>query len=116
MYQAVIYYSAYEDDYKNGESLQCDNSWDEKLEADTIEELRNKVLDATYTKWEDLDDDQYNEYKDATEYNTSYLTDELNQGQASAIQVEEWKQGKCRLWAINCHILVSKIEKSKAKL
>ena len=116
MYKAHIYFTAYEDDYEDGQSISADNSWDEVFTADTQSELRNKILEATYSKWEDLNDEQMNEYDWATEYSTSYLTNEENQGDASEREIEEWKQGKTRLWAIDCHILVTKVTEEKASL
>lgn len=116
MYQATIYFEAYEDDFEDGQSLVCDNSWEQTLTADTQSELRNKVLEATYTKWPDLDDEQMNEYEDATEYQTSYLTNAENYGEASENEILAWKQGNHKLWSVNCHILVSEVIKRKAEL
>lgn len=115
-YKAKIYFQAVEDSYENGQELGVDNSWEETLYADTQSELRNKVLEATYSKWADIDDDQMNEYGWCTEYHTIYLANEDNQGDATSQEVEEWKQGKLKLWAITCHILVTKITEEKASL
>lgn len=116
MYKASIEFRANEDVYKDGENIETDNIWHEDIYADTQSELRNKVLEATYSKREDLDDEQINEYDFATEYHTSYLANADNEGEATAKEIELWKQGKCRLWAINCHILVTEVKESKAVL
>lgn len=116
MYKAVICFEAIEDDYEQGEIGRSVNSWDETLTAETQSELRNKILKATYSKWVDLDDDQANEYDWCTEYHTSYLADENNEGDASLGQIEQWKKGKLRLYAVNCHILVTETTESKVTL
>jgi hypothetical protein len=116
MYKAEIEYRAYEDVYEDGENIQCDNVWNETLVADTSGELREKVLDATYSRWQDLDGEQINEYDWCTEYHTSYLATEDNNGEASNTAVNLWRRGKLRLWAIHCHILVTEMTEQKASL
>jgi hypothetical protein len=115
MYKANIEYIAYEDSYEHGELDQV-NRWNEIIEADTQSELRNKILEATYSKWEDLDDEQMNEYDWCTEYHTSYLANEDNQGSASESEIEAWKRGELKLYAINCHICVTEVTEKKATL
>lgn len=115
MYKAQIEFIAYEDSYEQGELEQV-NIWEETLLADTQSELRNKILDATYSKWEDLDEEQMNEYDWCTEYHTSYLANENNEGDASEEEIEQWKLGKLKLYAINCHILVTEVTEKKASL
>ena len=83
MYKAHIYFDAYEDSYEDGE-LDHANNWEQTITADSKSELRNEILEATYSKWEDLDDDQMNEYDWCTEYHTSYLANEDNEGSATA--------------------------------
>ena len=114
-YKAQIEFSAYEDDYNEGEGAYV-NGWNETLEADTKSELRNKILEATYSKWEDLDDEQINEYDWATEYHTSYLANADNEGDATPREIEAWKKGEMKLYAINCHILVTEVTEKKASL
>ena len=116
MYKADIEFTAYEDVFEDGENTSCDNSWNETLTADTASELRNKILEATYSRWEDLDDEQINEYDFATEYHTSYLANADNEGDASEAEIESWKLGQTRLWAIHCHILVTEVTEKKASL
>jgi hypothetical protein len=116
MYKAQIEFRAVEDDYNEGESLTVDNVWEETLTADTKSELRNKILEATYSKWADLDDEQINEYDWATEYHTSYLANAENEGSASESEIEAWKKGELKLWAVNCHILVTEVTEKKASL
>lgn len=115
-YQAKIDYDAYKDDYNEGQDLGCVNSWQETIAADTQSELRNKVLEATYSKWQDLDNEQLNEYDWCTEYHTSYLANADNEGEATPSEIEAWKQGKLDLYAINCHILVTEVTEQKASL
>lgn len=114
-YKAQIYFDAYEDDYKEGELNQA-NSWEQTLTADTQSELRNKILEATYSKWEDLSDEQINEYDWCTEYATTYLTNADNEGDASESEIEQWKKGDLKLYAVNCHILVTEVIEKKATL
>jgi len=114
-YKAQIEFQAYEDDYNEGEGNFA-NSWNDTLTADTKSELRNKILEATHSKWSDLDDDQMNEYDWCTEYHTSYLANADNQGDASESEIAEWKKGKQVLYAINCHILVTEVTEKKASL
>jgi len=116
MFRAQIEFMAFEDDWNEGQSLQNDNYWTETLEAETAADLREKVLAATYSKWGELDGEQINEYDHATEYHTSYLADAENEGAATPAQIELWKQGKLRLWAVNCHILVTEVTEKKAAL
>lgn len=113
-YQATIHFSAIEDDYEQGEIGGSVNDWIETIEADTTKELKEKVLQATYST--ELDDEQINDYSFATEYATSYLADENNEGDASPKQIEQWKLGKLKLYAINCHILVTEVSSQKASL
>ena len=115
-YKAQIMFTAYEDVYEDGESGSSDNSWNETLTADTQSELRNKILETTYSQWQHLDDDQANEYDWCTEYQTSYLATVDNQGDATEREIELWKVGQFRLWAVHCHILVTKITESKSSL
>lgn len=116
-YKAEIEFTAYEDDYNEGESLSCDNRWIETITADTQAELRNKILEATYSKWSDLDDEQINEYDWCTEYATGYTANESNEGEATQADIEDWKNGgNTKVWAIHCHILVTKVTESKASL
>jgi len=116
MYKAEIEFSAYEDTYEDGQALDCDNIWNETITADTQSELRNKILEATYSKWEHLDDDQMNEYDWCTEYHTSYMATADNEGEATEAELELWRRGELRLWAINCHILVTEVTEKKASL
>lgn len=117
MYKAHIFFDATEDNYQEGEIGGVSNSWDETLTAETTEELKQKILDATYTKnWELVDDEQINEYDHATEYHTSYLANAENEGDASEAEIESWKKGETRLWAIHCHVLVTKVTEEKASL
>ena len=115
MYKAQIEFMEYEDNYEHGE-LDCINSWDKTITADTKSELRNKILEITYSKWSDLDDDQMNEYDWCTEYHTSYLANEDNEVDLSETEIKQWKLGKVKLYAINCHILVTEITEIKASL
>lgn len=114
MYKAVIYFEAYEDSYEDGEIGNIANHWDETLTAKTKKELRELIEKATYNEWKNIEHEDINEYPKASEYWTSYLADEDNQGDAYPSQIEEWKAGKLRLWAIRCHILVSKVTETKA--
>lgn len=116
MYKAEIEFEACEDNYNNGQSMQCDNTWYETLEANTADELKEKIAEVTYTPWEKINHEDMNDYPNQSEYWTSYLADENNEGDASESDIAEWKQGKCKLWAINCHILVSKTIEEKAVL
>ena len=115
-YKAIIHFDAYEDDYEQGQ-LDHVNNWTETIERGTQAELKQAIIDATYQKdFSTIDDEQVNEYDHATEYHTSYLADADNQGDASDEQIEQWKKGEIKLYAINCHILVTKLEESKASL
>lgn len=115
-YKATIHFEAYEDDYEQGE-LDHVNSWVDTIERDTQAELKQAIIEATYQNdFSTIDDEQMNGYDWATEYHTSYLADEDNQGDASESQIEEWKKGELKLYAINCHILVTKLEETKASL
>ena len=116
MYKANIEYRANEDIYEDGEQFEAVNVWDETLQAETKAKLRELIEAYTYTKWEDVDKEQRNGYDFATEYSTSYLANGANEGEATPSEIEAWKQGKCRLWAINCHILITKVREKKASL
>jgi len=116
MYKAEIEFIAVKDDYENGEELTADNVWYETLTADTQSELRNKILDITYSKWTDLNDEKINEYDWCTEYHTSYLANADNEGNATEREIKQWKQGELELWAINCHICVTEVLERKAEL
>lgn len=113
MYQAKIYFEAYEDSYTEGETTDCTNSWQDTLTDSDPERLKQKIIDATYTKWEDIEQDDINDHPNQTEYWTSYHANADNVGNASDAQIEQWKAGKCRLWAIHCQILVSKLTEKR---
>lgn len=119
MYKAQIEFTAYEDVYEDGEQWQCDNLWNDTLTADTPEHLKELVLDATYSKWEEVNTEQINSYDWCTEYHTSYLAIEDNQmglTPPSTYEIDEWKQGREKLYSIHCHILVTKVTEEKAEL
>lgn len=116
-YKANIEFTAYKDDYTEGEDITAVNSWYETLEANTKDELKQKILDATYTdKWENVSDEQINEYEHATEYFTEYTANGENDGNASASEIEQWKKGELDLYAIHCHILVTEAIEQKTVL
>lgn len=116
-YKAQIEFRATEDNFEEGIiSSNPSNVWEETLYADTQSELRNKILEATYSQWADLNDEQINEYDWCTEYSTSYLANEANEGKATDAEYESWKLGKTRLWDVECHILVTKVTETKASL
>lgn len=116
MYQAIIHYTTEEDIYSSGCTGKIGTDWTDKLEAATPEELRSIVEDNVYSKREDWGDDQINDYEDATEYWADYLANADNMGEATPTEIENWKQGKQRLWLVSCHILVSQITKQAATL
>lgn len=116
MYKAVIDFRAIEDSYTEGENLNADNSWVQTYTADTKSELRDKILEVTYSEWQYVDKEQINEYDWCTEYHTSYLANADNQGEATPQEIEAWKRGKCRLWSIDCHILVTEVIETKTSL
>ena len=115
MYKAIIYFDGIEDDYEQGE-LERGASWAETFTAYTKSELLDKVLKATYSKWADMNDEQMNNYGWCTEYHTSYLANAENIGNASESEIEAWKRGELKLWAVNCHILVTEVTEKKASL
>ena len=116
MFKARIYCEAYLDDYERGQMDNPVNSWDTELTAETQEELRDKVLEETYSKWGGLDDEQMNGYDWCTEYHTSYMTNQDNEGEATAGELTQWRDGKLKLYAINCHILVTEVTEKKVSL
>lgn len=115
-YEATITFEAYEDDYNNGELYGIDNEWTETLEANTPEELKEKICDATYNNWYYIDRDEDADEDEEAAYRTSYLANADNEGQATIADIEQWKKGETRLWAINCYIAVSKVTKEKVTL
>lgn len=116
MYKADIYFDAIEDNYKDGENVNPDNWWKDTLTAVTTEELKTKIEEATYTKWSDIDFDDFNDTDTAICYIASYYTNEDNEGEASDAECELFKQGKKRLWSVHCRIMVSKVTESKVEL
>lgn len=116
-YKANIEFSAYKDDYNDGEDLDCINYWHECYTTDTKSDLKKLIIAATYQNtWADFDDEQINEYDFATEYATTYLADADNEGDASKAQIAEWQAGKLDLYTIHCHVLVTKVIEKKAVL
>lgn len=115
-YKATIHFDAYEDSYEQGE-LDHVNSWTDEIVKDTKGELQQAILDATYQDdFSTVDDEQMNDYDWCTEYHTTYLANEDNQGDASKQEIEQWKKGEIKLYAINCHILVTKITETKSAI
>lgn len=115
-YKAVIYSEAFKDDYTKGESDHRDNSWEITLERDTPEELKEAICNETYSLWADIMHDDVNEYDEQSEYWASYMTNKENIGEANEEELSLFRKGKLQLWAVNCHILVSKITESKVIL
>lgn len=115
-YKASIYFEAYETSYTDGESTNASNWWHTELTANTLAELKDLVLEATYSNWENLDDEQMNDYDFAIEYHANYMANEGNEGEASLGEIAKWRRGELRLWAINCHVLVSEINEMPARL
>lgn len=127
MYKATIYYDVVEDDYEEGEIGEPRRYREEGYTAETTGELRQLVLDATFqNNMDGVDDEQTGDYDLATEYRTTYLADydalypdALYPGvyyKAAPKDIERWKRGDFRLWAVHCHILVSEITETKAVL
>ena len=116
MYHAKIDYTATPNSYENGEIGYPVNIWHEELTAETSTELREKVLTATYSKWEDVSEEQINEYQDCTEYAANYMTDDENQVEATASQLEKFKAGTLDLYLVDCHIRVFETTNTKATL
>lgn len=116
-YKAMIFFDATEDIYEHGEQPDSPGaSWEETLTAKTKKELKEKIAEVTFNDWKFIEQDDINEYEHATEYWTSYLTTDDNDGKASDSEVALWKQGKLRLWAVHCHILVNEVTKKKVTL
>jgi hypothetical protein len=116
-YKAQIEYTAIEDNYDDGEIGDFVNNWHEDIIRDSREMLKQAVIEATYqSDFSTIDDDQMNNYEWCTEYQTSYLANGENEGEATSSEIEAWKKGKLTLYAINCHILVTKITEAKGKL
>lgn len=113
-YKARIDFRQVVDDYEQGE-LDGYMRWETTLTARTSQGLRTLVLAETYSAWEDLDDDQMNDYDWCTEYQTSYQADK-DGVPPSAEDRELWKAGKLELYAVRCHIFVTRIVESKGKL
>ena len=115
-YKAQIEFISREDDYQEGELLETSSSWNETLIADTKEKLRERISEITYSKWENISDEQINEYDWCTEYHADYLANEDNNGEASEREIEQWKLGKIKLYGVSCHILVTQITEKKTTL
>lgn len=116
-YQATIYFDTCEDSYAEGELIDGEGTnWDEKITAKTKDELKAKICEVTYCKWEEIEQEDLNDYPHATEYWGGYLANENNEGEATEREIEAWKAGKQRLWAVHCHILVSELTERKATL
>lgn len=116
MYEAHIYYEAYEDIYEFGQAMNCDNSWHELITAKDKADLKQEISDRTYTKWTLIDRDEETDGEEAFTYRTSYLATAENDGEASREQIEQWKHGKRRLWSVDCTILVSEVTKKGVAL
>jgi hypothetical protein len=116
-YKAQIEYTAIEDNYNEGEIGDFVNNWHEDIIRDSREMLKQAVIEATYqSDFSTIDDDQINDYDWCTEYSTSYLANGDNDGEATLLQIEAWEKGMLRLYAIDCHILVTKITETKGTL
>lgn len=108
-YKATISFTAYVDDYENGETGEMTNQWERTLYASTPEELKESVIAATYQPSMDtIDSDQINDYLNVTEYETSFMADKYTYS-ASSEELERWKKGDLELLVVHCHVLVSKL-------
>lgn len=115
MYQAIIYFDSYEDNFTEGETSKCDNFWHEILEAKTKKQLKTLIETYTFSEWKNVTQDNINDYPTKTEYWASYMADADNY-EATESELRLWKQGKLRLWAIHCHILVTELAEKKVLL
>lgn len=109
-YKATIHLECFEDSFSEGEIGSSASNWTEEFECETKAELREKICEVTYSKWEDILHEDMGNSENASEYWASYLTDEANNGEARQDQIELWKKGELRLWSCQCHILVSEVE------
>lgn len=117
MFKARILYSMIEDEYERGEIGPVMADWVDTITADTVAQLKTKVMEATHSpNWDDFSDEQINDYEFATEYVTSYLTSVDDYGAVSQDELERWELGKLKLFSVVCHILVSEITEKKATL
>lgn len=118
-YKAQIEFIAHADDYEKGEG-ELITSWHQGLKADTPGRLKELILEITHTEsWDDVNDDQMNEYDWCTEYATSYQAINDNYfglTPPSDYEVDQWKIGKELLYSVNCHILVTQVTEEKAVL
>lgn len=117
-YQAKVMFDVFEDDYKDGEATNSVNWWIETLTAKTTDELKTKIENSTYSKFSDdtIERDEVMDTDEVTAYRASYMTDQDNEDEPTEFQLEQWKQGQLKLYAVNCNIRVSKVIETKVEL
>src|SRR5688572_6923903 len=118
-YQAIIRFTASEDDFEQGIISDADNWWEETLYAATPDKLKTLIEEYTFSSFSDVerDEDDEEDNAQATVYRASYMANEVNmEDAASESEIEEWKAGTRRSWVVECRILVSKVSLSRIEL
>lgn len=107
---------SYEDDWAEGESFGCSSSWDDRdlrLDRSIRFDTLNEVLE--YVMEENCFDSKNNQYWYRDDVNCSgefwnnVMVDENNY-EASPEDIEEWKEGKRKLWACHMRAVIGKCE------
>lgn len=115
-YKAIIQFDSYEDSYEEGE-IGRGTWWSMTIsDAKTKAELREAIERETYSDWAEIELNDEEEDNTGTVYVTAYMANADNEGEATPAEIEQWKQGKMRLWCVNCRIEVTEVIERKAVL
>lgn len=101
MYKVKMYFQAVKDDYEQGETSEYGASWEEVKEYETLEDVKEFVKDNTYSGYEYIEFDEFNDY-----YITSYMTNDDNEGEMLEEEVKQWKNGKINGWRVSIDIII----------
>lgn len=123
-YIKSFYADSYEDSYEDGEETRASSCWDandlhltSKPVFDSVEEIQKYILaencfdvEKNMKYWDradcNTDDDPY-----LAEYWNAVMVDEDNYEVNDDEEIyQDWKEGKCKLWACHLHLTVGKVD------
>jgi hypothetical protein len=101
MYKVKLYFNTAKDDWENGETGEYGASWTDSRECQTLEEVKEFVKDNTYSGYEYIEFDEFNDF-----YITAYTTTDENDGEMDKTEKDAWKKGEINGWTVSVDIIV----------
>ena len=101
MYKLKMYFNTVKDDYEQGELNEYGTSWEEVKEYELLDDVKEFIRNNTYSAYDYIEYDEYNDF-----YRTAYTATDDNNGEMSASEHEQWKQGKINGWTVDIDIII----------